>query len=337
MKESREQGAGSTEPSVRALPATRSRFCAHYTFIDYATQGYMALVGLLVLCLHGSAVPLWPALVVAHAVGIGSVHVLIRTHAAHPDNRALDLLRHFYPVLLYTGFYRETGELNHMLIPGFLDPFFIRFEGRIFGLQPSLSFMDGLPYLAVSELFYAAYFSYYLMIAGIGLALYLRNRAQLFHYLSVVCFVFYVCCLIYIITPVVGPRLFFQSVTDYRLPADVQPAVPPTYPEAVKAGLFYQVMAWIYRIFEAPGAAFPSSHVALAICTVYFSFLYLRPIRWLHLADVILLCLATIYCRYHYAVDVVAGAVTAAVLIPIGNRLYFKFRETEGCDPKSEN
>jgi membrane-associated phospholipid phosphatase len=40
---------------------------------------------------------------------------------------------------------------------------------------------------------------------------------------------------------------------------------------------------------------------------------------------VILLCLATVYCRYHYVVDAVAGALTAAALIPLGNWLYFKF------------
>ena len=80
-------------------------------------------------------------------------------------------------------------------------------------------------------------------------------------------------------------------------------------------------------MFEPPGAAFPSSHVAVALCTVYFSFRYLRPIRYLHLAVAILLCLSTVYCRYHYVVDVLAGLVTAAVLVPIGNWLYFKFRE----------
>ena len=299
----------------------------HYTFVDYATQGYLALVGLIVVCLHDHAVPLWPLLLVAHAVGIGLVHTLIQSHAAHPNNRILDFLRHFYPVLLYTGLYRETGELNHMLIAGFLDPFFIRLEARVFGLQPSLAFMDGLPYLAVSELFYAAYFSYYLMIAGVGLALFYRNREQFFHYLSVISFLFYVCYLIYIFLPVVGPRIFFPEITDYRLPTDVQPAVSPTFPAAIQAGPFYQIMAWIYHTFEAPGAAFPSSHVAVAIGTVYFSFRYLRSIRWLHLAAVILLCLGTIYCRYHYVVDVLAGGATAAVLIPIGNRLYFKFRK----------
>jgi membrane-associated phospholipid phosphatase len=92
-------------------------------------------------------------------------------------------------------------------------------------------------------------------------------------------------------------------------------------------------MGWVYHTFEAPGAAFPSSHVAVAIGTVCFSFRYLRSIRWSHLVIVVLLCLATIYCRYHYAVDVLAGGLTAAVLVPLGNRLYFKFRKSSDPEP----
>ena len=302
-----------------------SPLVGHYTFVDYVTQGYLALVGLIILCLHGHTVPHWPLLLAAHGVGIGLVHALIQFHAAYPRNRALDFFRHFYPVLLYAGLYRETAALNHGLVSGFLDPFFIRLEGRIFGLQPSLAFMDRLPYVGVSELFYAAYFSYYLMIGGVGLALFVRNRRHFFHYVSVISFAFYVCYLIYIFVPVMGPSIFFQENTDYRLPVDIQPVVSPTFPEAIKAGPFYRIMASIYDTFEAPGAAFPSSHVVIAIVTVFFSFRYLRPIRWPHFAVVILLCLATVYCRYHYAVDVVAGVLTAAVLIPLGNWLYFKF------------
>jgi membrane-associated phospholipid phosphatase len=319
-----------SQSGVQTPFAIRHSSFQHYTFVDYATQGYLVLVGLIVLCLHGRSVPHWPLLLAAHAVCIALIHALIRFGAARPDNRVLDFLRHFYPVLLYAGLYRETGELNHMLDPGFFDAFFIRLEARVFGLQPSLALMDRLPYQPVSELFYAAYFSYYLMIGGVGLALFYRNREQFFHYVSVISFVFYVCYLIYIFLPVMGPRIFFHEITDFQLPADVQPVLPPIFPEAVKAGLFYRIMAGIYHTFESPGAAFPSSHVAIAIATVWFSFLYLRPIRWPHLAVVILLCVATIYCRYHYAVDVVAGAVTAAVLIPLGNRLYFKFRKAGG-------
>lgn len=298
-----------------------------YLFVDYATQCYLALVGLIVLCLHGRAVPLWPLWLAAHAVAIGLIHGLIRFQAARPGRRVPDFLRHFYPMLLYGPFYWETGKLNHMLVPGFLDPSFIRLEARLFGVQPGLAFMDRLPCLAVSEIFYAAYFSYYLMIAGVALALFLRNRGQFLHYVSVISLVFYVCYLIFIFAPVVGPLIFFREIPGYRLPADVQLAAAPAFPAAVQAGLFYRLMEWVYRPFDAPGASFPSSHVAVAIGTVYFSFRYLRRIRWPHLVAVILLCAATVYCRYHYAVDVAAGALTAAALIPLGNWLHFKFEK----------
>jgi len=319
-------------PAPHSRTEARSLF-GHYTFIDYATQGYMALVGLILLCFHGHSIPFWPLLLAAHLAGIVLVHALIRLHANRPSNRALDLLRHFYPMLLYTGLYCETGELNHLFVAGYLDSFFIRAEGRIFGFQPSLAFMNWLPRPAVSEVFYAAYFSYYVMLAGVGAALYRRNRGQFFHYLSVISLLFYVCYLLYIFLPVEGPQIFFHQNPDHPLPEGVGPLESPRYPPAVAAGLFFRIMAWIYRTFETPGAAFPSSHVAVAIGTVCFSFRYLRPIRWAHLVVVVLLCLATVYCHYHYAVDVVAGGLMAAALIPLGNRLYFKFRTAADPEP----
>ncbi len=297
----------------------------HYAFIDFATQGYLTIVALLVLMFHGTAVPLWPWLVSAHAIGIVLLHLLILAHARQPANRVLDFLRHFYPVLLFAVFFRETGELNQMFTPGFLDPVFIRLDEKLFGTQPSLTFMQSLPYWPVSEILYASYFSYYIMITGVGLALFLRDRRQFFHYLSVISFVFYVCYLIYIFTPVTGPRVFFRVIDGYELPPHVRPPVVPEFPAAVQAGPFFRIMAWIYENFEASGAAFPSSHVAVAITTLCFSFRYLPRIRFAHLVMVVLLCLSTVYCRYHYVVDVAAGIVTAAILVPLGNRFYFRF------------
>jgi membrane-associated phospholipid phosphatase len=298
----------------------------HYIFIDYATQGYIALVGLLILIFHNETMLHWPWLVAVHGICLIAVHGLIRAHAARPEQRLLNFLRHFYPVLLYTGFYRETGEVNRMFVADYLDTHFIVLDQRLFGFQPCIRFMQAYPYLLLSEVFYAAYFSYYIMIAGVGLALFLRNRRQFYHYVSVVSLVFYVCYLTYIILPVMGPRAFFRVLDGYRLPEDMMAlAGDVSYPEPVQAGPFYQIMAWIYRTFEGPGAAFPSSHVAIAIVTVWFSFLYLRPIRWIHFVVAVLLCLSTIYCRYHYVVDTLAGVLAAALLIPLANRLYRKY------------
>lgn len=308
----------------------------NYTFVDYATQAYLALVGLLILFFHNSTVPGWPRLLGAHAACLLLVHWLIQAHARRKPAPLLDFLRHFYPVLLYTALFVETGLLNRMFCQEYLDPMVAQWEQALFGCQPSVLFMQKLPWLAVSELFYASYFSYYVMIAGVGIALFLRSRRQFFHYLSVISFLFYVCYLIYIFLPVIGSRVFFHQVEGYVLPdATQQLALTDAYPEAVQAGVFFRLMRWVYRVFEAPGAALPSSHVAVALCTVFFSFRYLRRIRYVHLAVVLLLCLSTVYCRYHYALDVLAGLVTAAVLIPAGNWLYFKFSRRD-LEPETD-
>jgi membrane-associated phospholipid phosphatase len=272
---------------------------------------------------HNRTVPGWPYVVTGHVVCLGLVHCLICLHARGRRGRGLDFLRHFYPVVLYTPFYRETGMLNQMFIVDYQDPWFIRLEEHLFGFQPSLRFMESLPCWPVSEVFYASYFSYYIMIAGIGLALFLRNRGQFFHYVAVNSFVFYVCYLTYIALPVMGPRVFFREIDGYSLPADVQTLVgSPSFPPVVQRGVFFHIMAFIYHNFEGPGAAFPSSHVAIALCTLAFSYRYLRRIRFLHTAIVILLCVSTIYCRYHYVVDVLGGALAGALLVPLGDWLY---------------
>ena len=305
-----------------------------YTFVDAITQGYLALVGALILCFHGTSVAGWPYLAAIHGIGLLLIHLMLRRASSHSAGRVVSFLRHFYPVLLYAFFYSETGWLNQMFVHGYLDPVVIGWDQALFGFQPSLALMRALPYLPISEAFYAAYFSYYLMIGGIGLALYLRDRRQFFHFVSVVSFVFYVCYLVYIFVPVIGPPVFFERIYGYSLPPDLQAlASTAGFPAVIQRGLFFRLMKWIYAAFESPGAAIPSSHVAVAVCTVFFSFHYLRAIRWPHLILAVLLCFSTVYCRYHYACDVLAGILTAAILIPMGNRLFFKFTRPRPAEP----
>ena len=306
----------------------------HYLFIDYVTQGYILVVGLLVLFFHDQTVPGWIWLIGAHAVLLFLVHQLLRANGRGRGGGALDFLRHFYPVLLYAAFYRESGMLSQMFVSGHLDPVVILWEQALFGFQPSMQFMTSLPWLPLSEVFYASYFSYYVMIAGVGLTLFLRRREAFFHYVSVLSFVFYVCYLIYIFLPVIGPRLFSRSLGGFTLPPAIQALVAAdslSFPPQITHGLFFRIMALIYEVFEAPGAALPSSHVAASICTVWFSFRYRLRIRYVHLVMVVLLCLSTIYCRYHYVIDVFAGLLTVAVLVPLGNWLFNRYHEPQAA------
>jgi len=281
-------------------------------------------VGLLIVFFHNERVPHWPTILAAHAVALPLVHGLLAAHARRPTNWLLALLRHFYPIILYTGLYCETGLLNQMFTRGYLDEFFMRLDEHLFGMQPSVVLMERLPYLVVSELLYAFYASYYVMIPGVGLALYFQSRHRFFHYITLVSFIFYVCYLIFIFLPVAGPPAFWMERNEF-LAAHGLPLLRLEFPASVQRGLMFRVMGFIYHHFEAQGGAFPSSHVAVAICTLWFTWRFLPRIRYFHLVTVILLSVATVYCRYHYAVDVIGGAGAAALLIPIGERLYRRF------------
>jgi membrane-associated phospholipid phosphatase len=304
---------------------TTMKLFRQYTFVDYATQGYFLFVGLLILLFHNDKLRAWGWLTVAHAIGILLVHALLWLHARKPAAEPLNLLRHLYPILLYVFFFAETGWLNRMFVRDFQDPMVIRWEQALFGGQPGVTFMQRFPHLWFSEILYAAYFSYYLMIVGVGVLLFGKNRQGLFQYLSVLSFVFYVCYTTYIFLPVAGPRLFLDQFPEYRLPAELYALAPGAYyPVAVQSGPFFLLMRFIYDVFESPGATFPSSHVAAALCTLYFSYRFLPRVFPLHAVLVVLLCLSTVYGRYHYAVDVLAGLLTAGVLVPFGNFLYFR-------------
>lgn len=295
----------------------------HYRLVDWATQGYLLVVALLTLVFRNETVPLWGALVLGHLACAVGVHCLIRAGAARPEHKVLAFFRAFYPMMLYTAFYRETELLNRMFVTGYLDPWFIRFEERIFGSQPSVTFMEAFPQRWAAELFYSAYFSYYLMIIGVGLALYLRDRRQFAHYLTVVSILFYLCYLTYVILPVCGPRVFFEDFPTIPVAAQFRfVGLAHPMPESVAGGLFPSVILLIYRHLESAGAAFPSSHVAVAVCTTWFSWLYLRRIRHWHVLATLLLCVSTVYCRYHYVIDVVAGILTALAIVPLANWLH---------------
>jgi membrane-associated phospholipid phosphatase len=135
---------------------------------------------------------------------------------------------------------------------------------------------------------------------------------------------------------VIGPRVFYSEVPGYVLPADLQALYPAvTFPAAVQTGVFFQIMGVLYDYFEPAGAAFPSSHVAVAIVTAYFSTRYLPRVRALHWFMVVMMSISTVYCRYHYAVDVLAGVLTALLLIPVAEWLYRRYGGAPGYSARS--
>jgi len=111
----------------------------HYLFIDYATQAYLLMVAVLVLLFSWRNDPALAAADLGAPGGCLAAALADPGDGARAANAALSFLRHFYPILLYAGFYREVGELNQMFVSGVLDHHVIRFDQWLFGFQPVLT------------------------------------------------------------------------------------------------------------------------------------------------------------------------------------------------------
>ena len=126
----------------------------NYTFIDYATQGYMALVGLLILCFHNDTVPAGPGWWALNAAGLVLVHLLIQAHARRPRPGCSISSAISIRCCSTRAFFRRDRLAEPHVLPGLPRSDGAQWEQELCGCQPSVLFMDKLPWLAVSELFY---------------------------------------------------------------------------------------------------------------------------------------------------------------------------------------
>lgn len=227
--------------------------------------------------------------------------------------RVWEVLRDWYPLLLIPALYTELAVLNLAVYDGrYFDPAILRVEGAIFG-QPSRDFARALPYLPLSELLHASYLSYYLIIYGPPLFLYLAGRRADFRRVVFgVMLAFFVHYVFFIYFPVQGPRYLFPA------PGGV-----------IAEGPMYRLAHRILEAGSARGAAFPSSHVGVSIAQTVMAARFLPPLAPLLGLLATLLALGAVYGGFHYATDATAGfllGLAAALAAPAARRLLLRLR-----------
>ena len=80
---------------------------------------------------------------------------------------------------------------------------------------------------------------------------------------------------------------------------------------------------WVLDHRDMPTSVFPSGHVAVGFSTAFGTYRAVRTrpaIRGAAFAFATLVFIATIYCRYHYAVDGLASIGVVAVVCTIAGR-----------------
>jgi membrane-associated phospholipid phosphatase len=222
------------------------------------------------------------------------------------------MVRDWLPFIVCLWVYENLHDLTSMIRPDTVDSTLARADAAIFGVQPTL-WLQRIQFPLLDDYMALAYMTYFLFPPLLAGWLYLRGHVTEFKEFQLGMVVaFYVGFLGYIAVPAVGPQLILRD--QYTVP--------------LKGWLFYyRIKQVVLRLQDFPRDCFPSMHTAISSVTLYFTWRHRRTLPWrrLILPPVIILTaslwFSTVYLRYHWFVDVVAGWGVTALACAVGVRL----------------
>jgi membrane-associated phospholipid phosphatase len=118
----------------------------------------------------------------------------------------------------------------------------------------------------------------------------------------------------YFLLPALGPR--FAQAHEYTV-SIVQSPISRTISDTIN------------RLEKTKFDVFPSGHTLISVAVLLVSWKRARRAFWFFLPIATGLIISTVYCRYHYVADVLAGITCAAISVPLGDRIYDAWRERE--------
>ena len=213
--------------------------------------------------------------------------------------------RHWYPHLLFLYCFEELANLMTLVTPDWQDPKLIAFDHWLAGVHPSV-WLEQFSTPFRNDAMQLVYFTYFTYLLILGLILYLRR--EWYAYWSVMTYSIVGYSMGYLVAvffPVESP--WFSMAGWWR--------------EPLAGGPFTAMMGLIEHFGRVRGAAFPSAHVTGATAALWGAWRYRRWLFWAMLPVFVLMCVSTIWGRYHYVADILGGLLTGTLGYLIGRWL----------------
>jgi membrane-associated phospholipid phosphatase len=234
----------------------------------------------------------------------------------NPMRGSWRLLRLIYPIIIMILLYEALNFQIYLIQHHSFDNQIYTMETAIFGFDISFAAQRYME-IWLNEVMNFLYIFYYLFIP---VAIFILAKRRLWNSLEKMilsaCLTFFACYIIFLFYPVVGPRYYLASI--YYLPM-IGPIFTPLAQKIVNSGGLH-------------GGAMPSSHCAVALVAVWFLFRELKYTRVFLLSLYIMLCVSTIYGRYHYVSDVFAGIIIGFLGIALGSLWQTRFLKRQSAD-----
>jgi membrane-associated phospholipid phosphatase len=265
--------------------------------IDVWTLAYSVVASVMLARHWAQPLPARGLLVAAHVLVVATVLLAARLR----QGRADALVAEFYPMMFVAAAYKEVGILN--ATRGVSHDLAVQsWDHAIFGGQPSFDWVRAWPWPWLSWVLVSAYLSYYFIVVGAPLGLWLSGRREgARRTILRIMATFYLCYTIFLLFPVAGPRYLFPLAVN---------AATAVAPAQFAQRLLDGAAAW--------GTAFPSSHVAVAAVASLSAFGAWRAFGGMLVAISALLALGTVYGQFHYATDAIAGLGVGIAVLAVG-------------------
>ncbi len=293
--------------ALNGRPTLSSRFGNAIAILhvhDRLTLAYLLFSTTLIAVCHAN---------VKHATTLLPIHLGLMAMifglavARERNIRVLGTISHWYPTLLFLFFFEEIGLIVHAIHPGWFDDYLIRADYALFGVHPTV-WIEQFANYWLTEYMQLVYTSYFLLTIGLGVYLWLRGgqRRDFAIFIASTCAAYYLCYVIFVLFPIESPHHTLRHLQQVEL----------------VGGPFTAFINLLEKHGRVHGGAFPSAHVAGSVVVLISAYRFARRIGYWLTPLVLSICVATVYGRYHYAVDAFAGALAAAIGCWVGAKLY---------------
>ncbi|MGE5278892.1 MAG: phosphatase PAP2 family protein [Acidobacteriota bacterium] len=212
----------------------------------------------------------------------------------------------FYPAAFIPFVFESLGPLIAAARGRARDDLLIAADRALFGTDVTV-WLERLARPWLTDIFYLFYSSYYFMAIVLGAVLWRRSVPTARRYIFTLTFCYFVSYIGYFVLPALGPRFALASR---------QTIVLETTP------LSRAISSTINELERTKFDVFPSGHTMIAAAVLLVAFRRARGVFWILLPFGTGLIVSTVYCRYHYVVDVLAGLALAFASVPLGDRIY---------------
>ena len=240
---------------------------------------------------------------IARYIALMAALVIISRYAGRHDAPAWTRTLHaFLPVVLVPILFNSMGDLIPWIRQRYFDDLLISIDYSLFGGHHPTVLLERLIHPRLTTIMQFAYISYYPMALVLGVVLFMKNKETAFdEAIFGIMLCFYLSYLGYLLFPAVGPRFTLAHLQTRDLAA---------------SPLVVAIQDTLNALENTKTDAFPSGHTAVALLTLYYAWKFReRVLVALLITAVTGLIVSTVYLRYHYVIDVIAGIALTALTV----------------------